>query len=109
MAQGSGNHLGGEAGDPVVIKVTGRSAGDAGTQYSIAAAGNQAVPLSAGKSLIEVSVDSGDVRIRDDGSAATATTGEPWSTGTAARGPYGFTASINIYAVTAAVVTVVQR
>jgi hypothetical protein len=61
---------------------------------------------AVGATQIEVYVESGNVRVRTDGEACTATTGEPL-----AAGFYGkwSVASISLYYVAASTVTVVSR
>jgi hypothetical protein len=84
----------------------------ASAQYSVSAAAVDTRNRHASGSVIEIHVESGSVRVRTDGTAATATTGEPLaaisgvSVAVAAwRGP----ASISVYAVTDAVYTIVSR
>lgn len=93
-----------KAGDEAVT-IKGRNTQLSSVQYTIAAGGTQPVSLAAGASEIGVYVESGDVRVRTDGSTATATTGEPLGQGYGER--YAV-ASLSIYSAGGAVVTVVH-
>ena len=93
------------AGQPQHMQLTGSKVDDGGTQYTLASGGTQALTRAAGKTNLEIYVESGAVRVRADGTTATATTGRPVGEG---KVFVLNAASASLYATSASTVTVVS-
>jgi hypothetical protein len=88
------------------LTLNGSLAEKASSQVNLTAASVTTYNRASGSNSIEIYVESGNVRVRTDGTAATATTGEPLAEGFC---KVWAVASVSIYAVDAAVITEVSR
>ena len=88
------------------VKVTGSKAEQASAQDTQVATTVVAYARAAGATEIGIFVESGSVRIRTDGTAATATTGVPLGDGFV---EFFAVASVSVYYVENSIITVVSR
>jgi hypothetical protein len=101
----SGIEMGNEA-NPVRVTVNGSSAELGSAKIDISAGSAVTYTRVSGATVIEIYVESGNVRVRTDGSTATATTGEPMGDGFSKAWAVS---NVSIYALDASTITEVSR
>lgn len=92
--------------DALPVQLSGSIAEKASAQDTQVATTVKPYNRAAGASQMEVYCESGSIRVRTDGAACTATTGEPIGTGFVGKWSV---ASISLYYVAGSTVTVVSR